>query len=259
MQAAFQKFTDNAVSKTVNFPNHATPEDIRKAYLLAYKLGCKGVTVYRDGSRDKQVLQKGNTAKAKRNKADESASAALSKRPYVLPGVTYQVKIPGCKHAYYLNFTYRDENGRKMPHELFISTKDPMYDEFGRLIGRLVSAVFRRARHPQDALFLVDEFREIMSLQTGFFSPKRRKHVPSLTAEFGEVMREFFTEIGLIDSEPPVEEPPVEVPVVNGSNGSGPPGSNKMEYCKSCGQYSIICQEGCMKCTNPDCGYTKCG
>jgi len=111
MQAAFQKYTDNAVSKTVNFPHSATQKDVEKVYLLAYKLGCKGVTIYRDGSRDEQVLSTGATEKARKAAATgqhvtvASASPELAEekkprhRPLLTQGVTQ--KIPtGCGNLY---------------------------------------------------------------------------------------------------------------------------------------------------------------
>jgi len=100
MQAAFQKFTDNAVSKTVNFSNSATVDDVAKVYHLAYTMDCKGVTIYRDGSRDKQVL---STLKkddqTQRMSIEEEKTVVKRERPKVLKGWTYQMRT-GCGPLY---------------------------------------------------------------------------------------------------------------------------------------------------------------
>jgi len=101
MQGVFQKHTDNAVSKTVNFRNEATREDIRKVYMLAWELGCKGVTVYRDASRDLQVLTTGQAPAAEKEKevAHDLAAAghniAPRPRPTITQGITEKVET-GC-------------------------------------------------------------------------------------------------------------------------------------------------------------------
>ena len=103
MQAAFQKYTDNAVSKTVNFSSEATREEVATVYRLAYSLGCKGVTIYRDGSRNEQVLTVG-TGSAKEAPAAAPAPAVNSRitprpRPEVTRGITEKVVI-GCGNLY---------------------------------------------------------------------------------------------------------------------------------------------------------------
>ncbi len=106
IQGAFQKHVDNAVSKTINFSNDASIRDVEKAYLLAYKLGCKGITIYRDGSRDGQVLNVGKPKNSEdkvqtTNLAPKNSSAAIvpRQRPEITSGKTEKVKI-GCGNLY---------------------------------------------------------------------------------------------------------------------------------------------------------------
>lgn len=105
MQSAFQRFTDNAVSKTVNFSHDATREEVAEVFTLAYKLGCKGVTIYRDGSRDDQVLYVGD----KKTDGEKETVRAISPRPRpeVTRGITEKVVI-GCGNLY-VTVNYDDE------------------------------------------------------------------------------------------------------------------------------------------------------
>ncbi len=104
MQSAFQEFTDNAVSKTVNFPKTATRDDVRAAYDLAHSLGLKGVTIYRDGSRQGQVLSVGG--KNEPENADDKLTPR--ERPEITKGITQKIKI-GCGNLY-VTVNY-DSNG----------------------------------------------------------------------------------------------------------------------------------------------------
>ncbi len=144
MQAAFQKHTDNAVSKTVNFCSDATREDVATVYRLAYKEGCKGVTIYRDGSRDQQVLSVGGKAdderKTETNLPMESKKPTRKReRPRALTGSTYQMET-GCGPLYIT--INEDENGL---FELFttMGKAGGCAASQCEAIGRLVSLAWR--------------------------------------------------------------------------------------------------------------------
>lgn len=130
MQAEFQKFTDNAVSKTINLPNIAGVEDVRQAYLLAYRSGCKGITIYRDGSRKEQVL-------ATRMKTE--GEAVVKDRPETLTGITEKIKT-GYGNLY---VTINSVNGK--PFEVFAQIGKSGYSTMAdtEAICRLVSLALR--------------------------------------------------------------------------------------------------------------------
>ncbi len=156
MQAAFQKHIDNAVSKTVNFSHNATVKDVEDVYMMAYGLGCKGVTVYRDGSRDEQVLSTGrhdsiprqNEQKETETAPDVEAPAQKitpRKRPDVIKGTTRLMKT-GCGNLYVT--INEDESGNLF--ELFtqMGKAGGCAASQAEAIGRLVSLAFRSNIEP---------------------------------------------------------------------------------------------------------------
>lgn len=150
MQAVFQKYIDNAVSKTVNFPHDASVQDVEEAYMLAYSLGCKGVTVYRDGSRDEQVLSTGQTGQSTAEAAPEAVEAPVQKitpkkRPDVITGTTRLMKT-GCGNLY----VTINEDGDGNLFELFtqMGKAGGCAASQAEAIGRLVSLAFRSNIEP---------------------------------------------------------------------------------------------------------------
>jgi len=136
MQGAFQKSTDNAVSKTVNFSQDATEEDVRKVYRMAYKLGCKGITIYRDKSREEQVL---NIAGGQKQKP--AAFKIIPRpRPNVTTGTTTKVTT-GCGNLY----VTINEDEQNLPFEVFMQMGKAGGCAMSQLeaIGRLLSLALR--------------------------------------------------------------------------------------------------------------------
>ena len=156
MQAAFQKFTDNAVSKTINFPNEAEESDIEKAYLLAYKLGCKGLTVYRSGSRTYDVLSKKGTNQEEQVKEESKEAKTPRYRPNITQGITERVRV-GCGTNLFITIN-EDEEGLT---ELFLSLgkSGGCVASHIEAMGRLISLTLRSRIDPDEIILQLKAIR----------------------------------------------------------------------------------------------------
>jgi len=211
MQAALQAFVDNSLSKTINFPAGATQDDVATAYMLAWKLGCKGITVYVTGSREVVVLETHATAgkKGKEEAAPEITPAqeaapqeearpqevarALQQlhiwhedkkpRPRYLPGYTYSIQTPLGEA-----FVTVNENGHSQPFEVFVNTSKAGSDTaaVSEAIGRLISYVLRLASPVEPVKRLQEVIRQLAGIGGGRslgFGPNRVRSLPDGVAQ----------------------------------------------------------------------------
>ena len=225
MQAAFQKYTDNAVSKTVNLPRDATAEDVRKVYNLAYELGCKGVTIYRDGSKENQVLSFTDTDK---QQLDSGFMAVIKERPDTLEGFT--TKMMTGMGALYVTVT--EYEGR--PFEVFatIGKSGRSTTAKTEAIGRLVSLALRSGVRVEK---IVEQLKGIGGEHPVF---QKDGLVLSIPDAISRVLEKRYMQ---------------DQPVKRQGNHKN---SFLGETCPECGQ-TISFEEGCMTCHF--CGFTKCG
>jgi ribonucleoside-diphosphate reductase alpha chain len=227
VQAAFQRSTDSAVSKTVNFPHDATPDDVANVYMLAYQEGLKGITIYRDGSRDSQVLTVGEVARKPAH-----TTLAPRKRPKVTTGVTERVNT-GCGYIYVtVNF---DGQGIS---EVFSTLGKAGGCAAAQLegISRLTSLALRSGI---DVESIVKQLRGIRCPSIAW---EQGHAILSCGDAIASVLEKYVREKTGTDSKMPAQ---VAETVKSWAG-----------QCPDCGG-PLIYQEGCNICVA--CGFTKCG
>jgi len=226
MQAAFQKFTDSAVSKTVNFPHEATPEDVAKVYMLAYQEGLKGITIYRDRSRESQVLTVGEVVKKTEGKL------APRKRPKVTTGVTERVNT-GCGYIYVtVNFDSRGIS--------------EVFSTLGKAGGCAAAQLEAISRLTSLALRSGIDIESIVKHLRGIRCPsiawEQGHAILSCADAIASVLEKYIREKATTNPGAPSQNPELV--------------KSWAGQCPDCGG-PLIYQEGCNICLA--CGFTKCG
>ena len=264
MQAAFQSQVDNSISKTINFPNSATKEEVRASYILAWKAGCKSCTVYRDGSRVIQILNVGEADKItsttedpKKVKAKEVAVVEAdngngkyrprSRPEGVLLGATYKIKT-GYGNLY---ITVNDGTDNQ-PLEVFatIGKSGGFFQEQSEAICRMVSLSLRAGISPREVIDQLKGIRGPMPVMTD------KGTVLSLPDAVAQVLEDHLERKRSIEASIEIEE---EVVVVATQEVVASPKQmadfGYMPECPDCGA-GLVMAEGCVSCKV--CGYNRC-
>jgi ribonucleoside-diphosphate reductase alpha chain len=234
MQAAFQEHTSMGISKTINLPHEATVGDVEDAYRLAYETGCKGIAVYRDGSRDEQVLSTGKTSEtetlAQRPAPPRPASLAEARdgRPGTLAGVTKKLTT-GHGPLY---VTMNDD--RFGPRETFVLLGKPggTAAAFSDALGRMISLAQTHGASPAEVV------KQLRGIQDGHPAGLGEKAVLSVPDGVAKAMAEHYLEAGAKDS-----DEQMVLPI--------------MGACPDCGG-ELAHESGCVVCTAGGCGYSRC-
>ena len=270
MQAALQAFVDNSLSKTINFPENATEEDVATAYMRAWELNCKGLTVYVTGSREDVVLETHSTAKKKAPIADESQPDQIKiwqetkkPRPRTLIGRTFSIETPLGKAFITIN-----ENDATQPFEVFINTAKAGSDTaaVSEAIGRLISYVLRLASPIEPSQRLTDVTRQLTGIGGGRslgFGPNRVRSLPDGVAQ---VLEEYLADRAIRLGKTTAAPAAVQEYLIDDLNllapedppsGDLPQSPMKIgDLCPECGVAAVINEEGCRKCYS--CGYSEC-
>lgn len=237
MQAAMQAFVDNSLSKTINFPSSATVKDVEEAYFLAWKLDCKGITVYVAGTREKVVLETKETALKKEGLA-EFVVAQKKPRDHSLTGKTYKIETPLGTAYVTIN-----RNGDDQPFEVFCNVGKAGSDTaaVSEAIGRLISLAMRLPSPLSPRERLEQVIGQLSGIGGGRPMGFGSQRVRSLPDGIAHVLAE---ELGQTRTRQSAEDAQQMQLFEAG------------DLCPDCGHASLINEEGCRKCYS--CGYSEC-
>jgi ribonucleoside-diphosphate reductase alpha chain len=244
-QAAFQKYTENAVSKTINLRHEATVDDIKKAYLSAWETGCKGITVFRDGSKDTQVLNLG-TNNGEKKEAVAAPTPIIMERPVKVSGATYRIPTPLGSAFITINQT---ESGE--PFELFITIGKAGSEvaAMAEALGRLISTNFRFGNHlpaRERAKEIMDQLQGIGGSRSVGFGVNKVRSLPDAVAK--AIGMHFGFSGASVAAKASSDDPAAaSVNLIEEKVG---------DICPSCGAPALVYEEGCAKCHA--CGHSEC-